>query len=245
MNPVVLAIEHEPDDPPARFGLWLEDAGCRLHVRQPWAGEELPADLDGYAGMLVMGGWMSAHHDAEVAWLAGVKQLTRRAAVAGVPTLGICLGHQVAAVALGGTVARAPRQQVGLYDVGWLPAAAQDPLFSAVVGPGRGIHWNYDVVTGLPAGGHVLARAVDGQVQAARHAPTVWGVQWHPEVDEPLVRRWAADDAVDPATLPVDLEDTLAAVAAARGELDRTWRPLAARFATLATAATRGSGHRR
>ncbi len=237
MSARILVIEHEPDDPPAWFGVWLQDAGCDLHVCQPWAGDTLPGDLSGHDALLVMGGWMSAHHDAEVAWLAGVKELVRQAARDAVPTLGICLGHQVAAVALGGQVHTNPLgQQIGLTEVGWLDAAAADPLMAGVASPRRGIHWNSDIVTELPPGAVSLATAPRGEVQAARFGPAMWGVQWHPEIDEPLLRRWFDDDPVSPRELGLDAERELAAVAAARGELDDAWRPLAQRFAEIVLA---------
>ena len=237
MSARILVIEHEPDDPPAWFGVWLQDAGCDLHVCQPWAGDTLPGDLSGHDALLVMGGWMSAHHDAEVAWLAGVKELVRQAARDAVPTLGICLGHQVAAVALGGQVHTNPLgQQIGLTEVGWLDAAAADPLMAGVASPRRGIHWNSVIVTELPPGAVSLATAPRGEVQAARFGPAMWGVQWHPEIDEPLLRRWFDDDPVSPRELGLDAERELAAVAAARGELDDAWRPLAQRFAEIVLA---------
>jgi GMP synthase (glutamine-hydrolysing) len=230
----ILAVEHEADDPPAWFGVWLQDAGCELHVCQPWVGDQLPATLEAYDGLLVMGGWMSAHHDAEVAWLIGVKELVREGAAKGVPTLGICLGHQVAAVALGGTVEKnRAGQQMGLLPVVWTGAADADPLFAAVATPRRGIHWNSDIVTALPPGAVLTAVAPSGEVQAARFAETVWGVQWHPEIDEPLLRRWVEEEPEQPRRAGVDAEAVLAEVARARSELDRAWQPLAERFAGL------------
>ncbi|MFN8194095.1 MAG: type 1 glutamine amidotransferase [Nocardioidaceae bacterium] len=237
MSARILVIEHEPDDPPAWFGVWLQDSGCDLHVCQPWAGDALPTDLSGHDGLLVMGGWMSAHHDEEVAWLSGVKELVRLAAGDGTPMLGICLGHQVAAVALGGEVrTNELGQQIGLTDVGWLPDAHVDPLMSAVATPRRGIHWNSDVVTRLPEGAVELARAARGEVQAARFGPAMWGVQWHPEIDEPLLRRWVEDEPDGPVRAGLDAEQELAAVATARAELDDAWRPLARRFAEIVQA---------
>ncbi len=227
-------IEHEPDDPPAWFGVWLQDAGCDLHVCQPWAGDELPDDLANHDALLVMGGWMSAHHDDEVAWISGVKDLVRQAAKDRVPTLGICLGHQVAAVALGGEVHTSPLGlQVGLVDVHWLEAAGEDPLMSGVATTRPGIHWNTDVVVELPPGAVELARSARGEVQAVRYGDAMWGVQWHPEVDEPLLRRWVEDDPESPARVGVDAEAELARVDLARPELDKAWRPLAERFAEI------------
>ena len=244
-RPRILVVEHEADDPPAWFGVWLEDAGCHLHVCQPWAGDEMPTDLTGYDGLLVMGGWMSAHHDAEVAWLSRVKELLREAAADSVPAFGICLGHQVAAVALGGTVVKNPAgQQLGLLLTGWTDAAAEDPLFAAAATPRRGIHWNSDIVSELPAGAVLMARAPSGEIQAARFADTVWGVQWHPEIDEPLLRRWVEEEPDQPRQAGVDPEAVLAEADAARAELDAAWRPLADQFASLVAAYAALAGRR-
>lgn len=237
-RPRILVVEHEADDPPAWFGVWLEDAGCDLHVRSPWAGDDLPTSLTAYDGLLVMGGWMSAHHDDEVHWLSAVKELMSEAARDRVPALGICLGHQVAAVALGGTVTKNPQgYQIGLVDVAWTVAAADDPLFGAASAARRGTHWNGDIVTELPPGATLMATAPGGEIQAARFAETVWGVQWHPEIDEPLLRRWVDEAPDEPASVGIDSAEMLAQVHAARAELDAAWRPLAERFGVLVTAA--------
>jgi GMP synthase (glutamine-hydrolysing) len=237
-RPRILVIEHEDDDPPAHFGAWLEDAGCEIVMSRPWAGDRLPHSLGGYNALLVLGGWMSAHHDEEIDWLAGVRELFRQAARDGVPALGICLGHQLAAVALGGEVGRNPRGlQLGLIEVGWAAAAGADPLFGDLATPRRCTQWNYDVVTGLPKGAVELARASSGELQAARFASTVWGIQGHPEVDEPLVRRWARDDADALSATGTDTEAMLTAIGSARTELDEAWQPLAHRFAAIARGA--------
>jgi GMP synthase (glutamine-hydrolysing) len=149
-----------------------------------------------------------------------------------VPALGICLGHQLAAVALGGSVHPNPLgQQIGVLDVGWSAAAVDDPLLGPVSGARRAVQWNNDVVAVLPPGAVVLARAATGEVQAARFAPTVWGVQWHPEAGEEIVKAWADSDRDSAVERGVDVDAYVAAVAAARDELRASWAPLATAFA--------------
>jgi GMP synthase (glutamine-hydrolysing) len=180
-----------------------------------------------------MGGAMGANDDAEAPWLPATRHLVRAAAAARVPTLGICLGHQLCTVALGGEVGKNSRgRQLGLLDVGWTAAAVDDPLLGELVGPRRAMHWNDDIALRLPPGAVQLATAGTGEVQAARHAETVWGVQWHPEVDEGLVREWMGDDSL-PAS---ERERVLTELSHARGELDEAWRPLAQRYAALVAA---------
>jgi GMP synthase (glutamine-hydrolysing) len=213
------------------FGLWLDAAGCELDIRHPYVGEPVPEDLHDHDALMVLGGSMGANDDADHPWLRPTKALVRIAAERQVPTLGICLGHQVAAVALGGTVEVNPRgRQFGVLGVGWTDAAADDPLLRSR--PARVIHWNDDVVTELPPGAVALAFAPDGAVQAARLAPTVWGIQPHPEVDAAIVRRWAADER---ETIGAELVDgALAEMTAAAGELAGAWQPVATAFARAA-----------
>ena len=221
----LLVVQHEDECPPGMLGRWWSDDGTRLDVRRPYAGDALPADLTGHDALVVLGGHMGAEDDATHPWLTPTKQLFRTAAGGGVPALGVCLGHQVAASALGGRVTRNPAgSQTGLLRVGWEEAAARDALVGDLATPRRGVHWNDDVVVELPAGAVRLATAPGGEVQAARLAPSVWGVQWHPEADVDVLAGW-------PGTTRA-----LDEVRAAGPELAESWRPLAAAFLALVRA---------
>jgi GMP synthase (glutamine-hydrolysing) len=228
----VLVVEHDATCPPALFGTWLEEAGCTLAMCRPYAGELLP-DLDEYDALLVLGGPMAATDPHP--WLAPLRELVRQAAAAGVPTLGICLGHQVCAVAFDGTVEPNPRgQQVGLLDIGWTEAAADDPLLGPLSTPRGAVQWNDDLVTRLPDGAVPLAVTPYGETQAARFAPSVWGVQWHPEVDRKVLEVWARDDEERHLARGIDQGRLLDDIEAAGPELEKSWRPLAERFAQIA-----------
>ncbi|CAM3926272.1 type 1 glutamine amidotransferase [Nocardioides marinus] len=221
----LLVVQHEDECPPGMLGRWWSDDGTRLDVRRPYAGDALPTDLTGHDALVVLGGHMGADDDATHPWLTPTKQLFRTAAGGGVPALGVCLGHQVAASALGGRVTPNPAgPQTGLLRVGWEEAAARDALVGDLATPRRGVHWNDDVVVELPAGAVRLATAPGGEVQAARLAPSVWGVQWHPEADVDVVAGW-------PGTTRA-----LDEVRAAGPELVESWRPLAAAFLALVRA---------
>ena len=218
------------------MGEWLGEAGAEVDVRRPYAGDVLPGDLAGHSGMLVLGGEMGAYDDADHAWLADVKRLASGAVHDATPVLGICLGLQLVAVALGGEVRRAPRgQQIGVLDVGWTAAAYDDPLLGAVAarGDAPAVQWNNDVVTRLPEGAVDLAHTGHGELQAARFAPSVWGVQWHPEAGEEIIRPWADNDRDDAVSRGIDVDAYVDDVAAAGDRLRATWRLLAEAFAAL------------
>ena len=230
-DPRVLVVQHQDDCPPALIGRWLLEAGCVVDIRRPYAGGlPLPLDLGDHEGLVVLGGSMGANDDDGHSWLRSVKELVRVGAGERKPVLGICLGHQLAAVALGGAAEPNPAgRQFGVLPVGWTDRAAGDPVLGSL--PAHAIHWNNDIVTELPRRAVVLAHAPDGTVQAARFTDTVWGIQAHPEVDEEIVKAWAADERETIG--PEVVDGALADMVAAASELEAAWQPVAAAFARL------------
>lgn len=232
--PTVAVVQHTAVCPPGRVGRWLTEAGCRLQVFRCYAGEGLPDSLGPFAGLLVLGGEMGAHDDARHPWLSDTKALLARAVAEEVPTLGICLGLQLLAVACGGAIAPSDSgPQLGLREVQPTPAAASDPLL-AWTGAGcyPAVHWNNDLVTEPPPGSTVLTTTA-GTVQALRVGVAAWGVQFHPEVDPDTLGRWAAAD-VAAGVLAADLaEQRLTEVAARDQDLAAAGRRFTRRFAEV------------
>jgi GMP synthase (glutamine-hydrolysing) len=100
------------------------------------------------------------------------------------------------------------------------------------------VQWNNDTVIELPPGAVALARGHNGRVQAARFAPSVWGVQWHPEAGTEVVTAWAAKDRPTAAERGLDIDAALHDIEAQAPVLRETWRPLAERFAALCAQGT-------
>ena len=230
----LLVVEHQAGAPAAMLGEWMGEEGIRLDVRRPYAGDRLPVDLRDHDGLLVLGGGMDSWDDAGHPWLPETRALVRTAETSGVPTLGICLGHQIASAALGGEVGRNPAgATLAVLPVGWGAGATTDPLLGAVVGVGVAAHWNDDIVLRLPEGAELLAVSPDGAVQAARLGRSVWGVQFHPEAGLAVLEGWVAEEGAPYAERGIDLELFLAEVRRAESELMDGWRRLAGSFARL------------
>jgi GMP synthase (glutamine-hydrolysing) len=232
----VLVVEHEPGAPAGWLGEELEAAGATLDVRRPWTGQPLqvPDDLSGIDAVLVLGGAMAAWDAVVAPWLLDTRSLVSAAERAGVPVLGVCLGHQLATRALGGEVGRNPAgTSVAVLPVRWMPYAARDPLFSAMTDTALAVHWNDDAVSALPPGATVLATSPDGAVQAARLGTHVWGVQFHPEAGPSIIDRWVREDGAPYVAAGFDLEQYTRDVADHEPELRDSCRRLAASFLSL------------
>lgn len=189
-----LIIQHEDNCRPDNYGDWWSEAGVQVDVvygpTDPMP-QHLAADVDGF---VVLGGGMNCQSDADNPWLPKTRALIAEAVEKQVPFLGICLGHQLAAVALGGAVARKPEISIGLTEVGLKPEAFDDILLQVVAPGARQAQYNNDAVTTLPEGAVVLAEApTDGHIQAIRFAPLAWGVQFHPEIRPSTFDEWTLD----------------------------------------------------
>jgi GMP synthase-like glutamine amidotransferase len=219
----VLVVEVHASDPVGRLGDWLTEAGVELDV----VTEARP--LDGYAGLVVLGGPQSAD-DAE---LEPIRQLLRDAVSAEVPTLGICLGGQLLAAANGGRVGPSPDgPEIGAQLIAKRTAASTDPLFGALPITPDVLQWHFDAITTLPPGAMQLASSPMCEQQAFRLGRLAWGVQFHIETTPEIVREWAAEDA---ANLPDhDLDLIVSRSVAVHDDIAEVWRPFAHAFAAIA-----------
>lgn len=233
----VLVIQHQETCPPARVGAWLEGSGLTLDVRRPDLGDPVPGRLE-HDGLLVLGGTVGATDDQDGPWLPATRALVAHAAGRSRPVLGICLGHQIAAVALGGRIGRNPSgHTVGLHEVTRTAAGdgGGDPLAAALAPTSAVPQWNTDVVLELPDGSEVLAHNDLGDLMMVRFAATVWGIQGHPEASADMLAAWAT---TNPPPADVDREAMLRRVTEGAGEVVASWRPVVEAWAALVAGPT-------
>ena len=187
MSPTLLVLQHIACEPPAAFEDELRSRGLELVRVELDEGEAVP-DVDGFAGIVVMGGPMGAYEDGEHPWLAGEKRYLREAVGRDVPVWGVCLGAQLLAASLGARVYPGDRPEVGLLPVELTEAAASDPVFGDAPRSIPTLQWHGDTFD-LPEGATLLASSSAYPNQAFRFGRS-YGLQFHVEVTPELAAQW-------------------------------------------------------
>ncbi|MFF9198226.1 type 1 glutamine amidotransferase [Streptomyces sp. NPDC014779] len=238
--PSVLVVQHEDGAGPGLVGERLRAAGLDVRTVHPWRGEPLPVSLDGWAGLLVLGGSANCEDDTAAPWLPRVRELIREAVAgpAATPVLGICLGAQIMAHALGGTVVRRPQgPELGTVPLRRLPGVEGDPVLGTVPGGAPAAQWHWDEIGGLPPGAVPLLAGDDCPYQAFRVGPHAWGVQFHPEVLAGTVASWARADEAQVLAAGLAPEALVGTVRAAEPRLREVWGAVAEAWGAVVRAA--------
>lgn len=173
---------------------------------------------------------MSANDD--LPFLREEMKFIQRCVAEGKPVLGLCLGSQLLARALGGTVSRAPRKEIGFYRVRTLPQARTDAVFGEAPSDFVAFHWHGDAFS-LPPGAVPLAGSTMTPLQAFRYGSRAWGVQFHPEMNEELLRAFIETGAADLDDAGVEASALLAAAPRELPRLAAISQPLFQRWLAL------------
>ncbi len=185
-------IQNDPEVPPGNIIDFIEACGVVHVVHHPYRADPLP-DLRDISGLIVLGGAMGANDDVRYPFLRDLKILIKQVAVAGRPYLGICLGGQLLAAALGARVASNRWEELGSLAVLLNDVGRQDQLFAGISDSFETFQWHHDSFD-LPAEAALLASSPACPHQAFRYGSCAWGTQFHPEVTEQIIRSWCAWD---------------------------------------------------
>jgi len=200
----LLVFQHVEYEAPAELGSILQNDGHRLRIIELYNGGIIPADLDDVDGVVSMGGPMNVDQAADYPWIEHELNYLKRAHGANKPIVGICLGAQMIATALGGQV-----QDMEKPEVGWQPltlayAGTVDTLYLGVPWNTVPFHLHGQEITGLPPGGTLLASSAMCRHQAFKVGLRTYGFQYHFECNESQIDRFARDGMVEQAGATAD-----------------------------------------
>lgn len=207
MGKRLLVIQHIAADHLGTFANTFEDMGIDLHVVRLHEKDEVPASIDDYKGLVLLGGSMSAYDDARYDFLAKEEVLIKQAILRKVPTLGVCLGAQLIAKAAGARVFRGPRKEIGWYRVKFSKEAASHRLFKLFGEEAYLFQWHGDTFE-LPRSALRMAASSLYPNQAFRIGYNVFGIQFHLEANEEIVQEWSTrfENEVNEVSKPETIE---------------------------------------
>ena len=201
----MLFIQHGETDRPGLFRDVLGGLGIPLEVIEPYRNQPIPENLSGYDGLCLGGGAQSAYEGDQYPYLVQECALVRAAASEGRPVLGLCLGAQLMAAALGAEVRRGARREIGFHEVRLESISQYDPVWCGVPQTFVTTHWHGDVFE-IPAGGMRLASSDLTPNQLFRYGHALYGLQFHLEMTPELLDEMVADSREDLEQYGVDGE---------------------------------------
>lgn len=185
-----LILQHMDHDTPGRFLDYFVEDGIYPKSVRLWEGQEIPP-LKDFDLMFVLGGAMDVWETEENPWLEGEMQAIREwVADRGKPYIGLCLGHQLLAKALGGEVGLAREGEVGVHEVTVNGKARDNRLFEGLSGSYKVMQWHHAEVKTPPEGAAVLAASARTAVQAIAIDDHALGLQFHAEFSPQTVAGW-------------------------------------------------------
>jgi GMP synthase-like glutamine amidotransferase len=234
--PKCLVVQHVRPESAFAIEEALGRAGAQVDVRQIFAGQQVPDDVSDLDGLVVMGGPMSAASDEGFASRRAEVALLADAVAAQIPTLGICLGAQLLAVAAGAAAYPGAHEP----EIGWLPInllapSREDQLLAGLDRTLTVLHWHGDTFD-IPAGAQHLASSGRYANQAFRIGEAAWGLQFHLEVDIHAVEGFVSAFSGDLAHRPGSGAEILAGAAKAIEALEPARDLVFSRFAALVSA---------
>lgn len=190
----LVVFQHHPDETVSRLGTILQAHGHRLRTVALYDDQPVPVDLDDVDGLVSMGGPMNVSEADQHPWILEEMDLIRAAHKAELPIVGICLGAQLIAVALGGEVEAMKEPEVGFGNVKLGFPGTIDPVMSGIIWNCPQFHLHAQQVTELPPGAVPLAGSVQSTIQSFKVGLTTYGFQYHFEWERAEIDRFSRDE---------------------------------------------------
>jgi GMP synthase-like glutamine amidotransferase len=184
MGVKICVLQHAAYEGPGEIATWAKLRGHDVDVRHLYCGDTLPA-LEEFDLLVIMGGEMNIYQYRDWPWLQAESHFIQGALNAGKPAVGICLGAQFLADALGSRVVQNPVHELGWFPVTW--TAESREIFAELPSASPVLHWHGDRF-GLPMGATRLAVSDGCAEQGFLFPGKALGLQFHMEVDPDLVK---------------------------------------------------------
>lgn len=189
----VLILQHMSTGHAWHLGELLKASGCPSSTVRLDLDESLPSP-ESFDALWVLGGAMQVWEEDLYPWLVDEKRFIRDTVGRGMPYLGICLGHQLLADAMGGAVGAAEKPEIGIFDVTTHESGKVHPTLRGTSVAPR-LQWHKAEVTRPPPGFSVLASSTRCPIQALGYNSAICSVQYHVEVDRETIPSWCENDS--------------------------------------------------
>ena len=194
----VIVLQHLVDEGLGLIADALDSVGIAISIVRIFGNQKVPARMDEAAGLIVLGGPVGVYEAETFPYLSDEINLIKDALNEGKPVLGICLGSQLLAAALGAKVYKSGRQEIGWHPVKSSAAARNDLIWKEIENQFTAFHWHGDVFE-LPAGAVSLASSSLTEHQAFRHGKNAYGILFHPEATREIIFSMTGDFADEAA----------------------------------------------
>ncbi len=197
----IVVFQHDPFEDLGFFAEILERQKAPYRVIRLFHGEMPAEDWERLRALIILGGPMSAHEEADYPFLRWEKTIIRAAMDENVPILGVCLGAQLIAVALGTSVFHGRVREIGWSPISITPHGQVDSLLGYLPENATVFQWHRDGFD-LPSGAIRLASSAHYENQAFRLGKNIYGLQFHLEVTPQMIERWIEERSKDLAQTP-------------------------------------------
>jgi GMP synthase (glutamine-hydrolysing) len=199
----VLFIKHIDIEGPGTIADFLDSNNVPHRTISPFDGDAYPDDPAACSAIVSLGGPMNVYEEEKYPFLKLEDSFLKDAVKKEVPILGICLGAQLLAKAVGAKVERAKAKEIGWYKIPLTSEGKEDPLFHGIDNELNVFQWHGDTFN-IPDGGKHLAESKLCPNQAFKYGRNAYGIQFHVEVTEQMIIEWtkAYKDELDTLSLP-------------------------------------------